>query len=33
MPHYDVEFRTDRWEYEYEIHAQTGEILSFERDD
>ena len=33
VPHYDVEFRVDRWEYEYEIHAETGEILSFERDD
>ena len=33
VPHYDVEFREGRWEYEYEIHAETGEILSFERDD
>lgn len=33
VPHYDVEFRVDRWEYEYEIHAETGEILSFEKDD
>lgn len=32
VPHYDVEFCIDRWEYEYEIHAQTGEILSFEKD-
>jgi len=30
---YDVSFREGRWEYEYEIHAQTGAILSFEKDD
>ena len=30
---YDVEFREGRWEYEYEIHAETGAILSFEKDD
>ena len=33
VPHYDVEFREGYWEYEYEIHAETGEILSFEKDD
>lgn len=33
VPHYDVEFHEGRWEYEYEIHAETGEILSFEKDD
>ena len=33
VPQYDVTFRVDRLEYEYEIHAETGEILSFERDD
>lgn len=32
-PQYDVSFREGRWEYEYEIHAETGEILSWERDD
>lgn len=32
-PHYDVEFKEGRWEYEYEIHAETGAILSFEKDD
>ena len=32
VPHYDVEFREGRWEYEYEIHAETGDILSFEKD-
>ena len=30
--HYDVEFREGRVEYDYEIHAQTGEILSSEKD-
>lgn len=29
---YEVEFRYDGWEYHYEICAQTGEILSWERD-
>ena len=33
VPQYDVTFRVDRLEYEYEIHAETGEILSFERDE
>ena len=33
VPHYDVEFQEGRWEYDYEIHAETGEILSFDRDD
>jgi len=33
VPQYDVTFRVDRLDYEYEIHAETGEILSFERDD
>ena len=33
IPHYDVDFREGRWEYEYEIHAETGAILSFEKDD
>ena len=33
VPHYDVEFREGRWEYDYEIHAETGEVLSFEKDD
>ena len=32
-PHFDVEFEAGRWEYEYEIHAQTGAVLSFDRDD
>ncbi|MBO5129324.1 MAG: PepSY domain-containing protein [Oscillospiraceae bacterium] len=33
IPHYDVEFDEGYWEYDYEIDAQTGEILSFEKDD
>ena len=33
IPHYDVDFQSGRWEYEYEIHAETGAILSFEKDD
>ena len=33
VPHYDVEFTEGRWEYDYEIHAETGEILSFQKDD
>ena len=30
---FEVEFRQGRLEYEYEIHAQTGKILSWEKDD
>lgn len=33
IAHYDVKFRHEHLEYEYEIHAQTGEIISFESDD
>ena len=29
---YDVQFRMDRVEYEYEIHADSGDILSFDKD-
>ena len=32
IPHYDVEFRVEDWEYEYEIHAETGEILKSHRE-
>ncbi len=32
VPLYEVSFRADGWEYEYEIHAQTGKVLSFDRD-
>lgn len=33
VPLYDVEFRQGYWEYDYEIHADTGEILSYSKDD
>lgn len=33
IPQYDVSFRDGRWEYEYEIHADSGKIQSFEKDD
>ena len=32
VPHYDVEFYHNGVEYDYEIHAETGNILSFDRD-
>jgi len=30
--HYDVEFFHDRWEYDYEVHGDSGDILSFEKE-
>lgn len=33
IPHYDIRFRKGLREYEYEIHAQTGAVLSFDKDD
>lgn len=33
VTYYDIEFIAERWEYEYEIHAQTGDVLSFDKDD
>ena len=33
VPQYDVEFRHGHWEYDYEIHADTGEVLSYSKDD
>lgn len=33
IPQYEVQFHQGPWEYEYEIHAETGAILSFEKDD
>ena len=33
IPVYEVEFYKDRLEYSYEIHGETGEILSWEIDD
>lgn len=32
IPQYDVEFYHDGIEYNYEIHAETGKILSFDKD-
>ena len=32
VPQYDVEFYVDQWEYEYEIHAKSGDIISFDKD-
>lgn len=32
IPKYEVDFVSNGWEYEYDIHAGTGEILSFEKD-
>lgn len=31
-PHYDIEFKKNGVEYEYEIDAETGKIISFEKD-
>lgn len=30
---YDVQFHHGRWEYEFQINAQTGQIVSFDRED
>ena len=32
VPQYDVQFYEGDWEYEFEIHGQTGKILSFDKD-
>ena len=32
VPQYDVQFYDGKWEYEFEIHAETGQILSFDKD-
>ena len=32
VPQYDVEFRKGREEYEFEIHAESGKILSWDKD-
>ena len=32
IPQYDVEFRQGNLEYEFEIHAESGAILSFDKD-
>lgn len=31
-PRYEVQFDYDGWEYDYEIDAATGEIISYDRD-
>ena len=33
VTYYEVSFRHNGWEYEYEIHAESGKILSWEKDD
>ena len=32
IPHYEVEFYKDKTQYDYSIHAKTGEILSVEKE-
>ena len=32
VPVYEVEFRAGNWEYSYEIHAETGKILEWEKE-
>lgn len=32
FPQYDVEFYAGDWEYEFEIHAEDGRILSYDKD-
>ena len=32
IPQYDVEFYHGDWEYEFEIHAENGQILSCDKD-
>ena len=32
IPLYDVEFHQGDWEYEFEIHGETGKILSYDKD-
>ena len=32
IPEYEVEFRYEGYEYDYEIHAVTGEILAVSKD-
>lgn len=33
IPKYEVQFYQDYWKYEYDIHAETGVILSYDKDD
>lgn len=32
IPQFDVEFLQGDWEYEFEIHGETGKILSYDKD-
>lgn len=32
VPQFDVEFHRGDWEYEFEIHGETGKILSYDKD-
>mgnify|MGYP003307925989 FL=1 len=32
IPQFDVEFYQGDWEYEFEIHAENGQILSYDKD-
>ena len=32
IPQFDVEFHQGDWEYEFEIHAENGNILSYDKD-
>lgn len=32
IPQFDVEFSREDWEYEFEIHGETGKILSFDKE-
>lgn len=32
IPQYDVEFHQGDWEYEFEIHAENGKIISYDKD-
>jgi uncharacterized membrane protein YkoI len=32
IPQYEVEFFQDDWEHEFEIHGETGRILSYDKD-
>ncbi len=32
IPEYDVDFRQGDWEYDYSIHAETGKILSWDKE-
>ena len=32
LPQFDIEFYQGDWEYEFEIHAESGQILSYDKD-